>query len=326
MPGSQGVRLHVSSIPEVEEEDNVFFDNLTRPEEFDDDEEEDEDEEQPESNYANEEEDSGPDYDSEELHSCRECDETFNTRGELSSHVKSAHRVQEKNTQQSSRHITEVSRNNKTYFVCTCGFSSLQKSASTRHKCRNGDLVIFHCLDCNKPCNNPGSLKRHMNSKHKNQSAAQLSQAAMSSNTSSWPEPELAQLSSVSLPASRKTCGMCSKTLMNEKNLRKHLERVHGRNEISTEDSGVSANIASAQSTEDVESVSNTTSQVSSQSSQGEGRKRCELCGKTYLNEANLKKHLQKVHMKDVEPTNTSQAIANEVRRTRSNSQSTRRC
>ena len=109
-----------------------------------------------------------------------------------------------------------------------------------------------------------------MNSKHKNQSAAQLSQAAMSSNTSSWPEPDLAQLSSASLPELRKSCGICSKTLLNEKNLRKHLERVHGRNEISGEDSGLSANIASAQSTNDVQSESNTASQVSSQSNQGE--------------------------------------------------------
>ena len=228
---------------------------------FDDDEEEDEDEEQPEFNYANEREDSV----SEELHSCCEYGETFHTRGEQSTHVKSAHRVQEKNTKESSRHITEASRNNN-----TCGFISLQNSASTRHKCRNGDLVIFHFLDCKKPCINPGSPNRHMNSKHKNQSAAQLSQAAMSSYKSSWPEPDLAQLSSVSLPESRKSCGICIKTLLNEKNLRKHLERVHGRNEISGEDAGLSANIASAQSTKDVQSESNTASQVSSQSNQGE--------------------------------------------------------
>ena len=84
--------------------------------------------------------------------------------------------------------------------------------------------------------------------------------------------------------------------------------------------------IVSAQSSKDVESASNTASQVSSQSNQGKGRKRFELCGKTYLNEANLRKDLQKVHMKDVEPTNSSQAITNEVRRTGSTSHSTRRC
>ena len=324
MPGSQGLRLHVSSIQEVEEEDNVFFDNLSRPEDFDDDDdddaEDDEGEEQLEPNHGIEVDEGGPDINSEELNSCSECNETFNTRGELSTHVKSTHRVKDKKTQQSSRYITEVSRNNKAYFVCTCGFSSLQKSASSRHKCRNGDQVIFHCLDCNKPCNNPGSLKRHMNSKHKNQTATQLSQAGGSSNTSSWPEPDLAQFSSVSLSDSRKTCRICNKTLLNEKNLRKHLERVHAGHAISGEESA-----ANSQSTEDVVE-SNTSSQVTTQSSQGEGRKRCELCSKTYLNDANLKKHLQKVHMKDVEPTNSSTSFTNEVRRTRSTSQSTRRC
>ena len=33
LPGSQGLRLHVSSIEQVEEEEGIQFDNLTRPEE-----------------------------------------------------------------------------------------------------------------------------------------------------------------------------------------------------------------------------------------------------------------------------------------------------
>ena len=102
-----------------------------------------------------------------------------------------------------------------------------------------------------------------MNSKHKNQTATQLSQAGGSSNTSSWPEPDLAQFSSVSLSDSRKTCRICNKTLLNEKNLRKHLERVHAGHAISGEESA-----ANSQSTEDVVE-SNTSSQVTTQSSQG---------------------------------------------------------
>ena len=82
-----------------------------------------------------------------------------------------------------------------------------------------------------------------------------------------------------------------------------HMDRVHAGHAILEEESATS---------------SQSTSQVTTQSTQGEGRKRCELCSKTYLNDVNLKKHMQKIH---VEPRISGESITNEVWRTRSASQ-----
>ena len=51
-----------------------------------------------------------------------------------------------------SRNITVVEQHNKTFFVCPCGFSSTNKSGSSRHKCRALTDIMFVCKDCDKIC------------------------------------------------------------------------------------------------------------------------------------------------------------------------------
>ena len=85
IPGSQGLRLHVSSIQEVEEEENVIFDELSRPDDFYEGEGEDEDEEEEDSG-ENEEEGR---QETTEPHSCIECDDEFITRSDLKNHMRS---------------------------------------------------------------------------------------------------------------------------------------------------------------------------------------------------------------------------------------------
>ena len=64
------------------------------------------------------------------------------------------------------RNITVLERGDKSFFVCACGYSSGTKSGSARHKCRTAPNVSFACDECGQVCKNPGSLKRHQNSKH----------------------------------------------------------------------------------------------------------------------------------------------------------------
>ena len=73
------------------------------------------------------------------------------------------------------RNITVVEKNNQTFFVCPCGFSSTNKSGSSRHKCRsNQNKAIFPCKDCGKICQNAGSLKRHVLAMHRSRQSVSL--------------------------------------------------------------------------------------------------------------------------------------------------------
>ena len=271
IPGSQGLRLHVSNIEQVEDEELVEFDNLTSTEET---------EFQDES--ANEEPDLVNDHDhSEDVISCMECSAEFYTRRELSTHFRNSHSVKDGPSTKStdkSKSITEVSINSRNYFVCNCGFSSLQKSASTRHKCRSGDSVLFHCLECNKPCKNPGSLKRHVDSKHKNKETLQASSIELeSTNSSSMDLTNIATNNSMN--GSRKSCNICKKTLLNDSNLKKHMHRVHSDVEGIFQEAEVAVNTS------------------------------CEICKKTLLNESNLKKHMERVHSV-IKEFNSSQPLS----------------
>ena len=68
-----------------------------------------------------------------------------------------------------------VEKNNQTFFVCHCGFSSTNKSGSSRHKCRSTEAaVIFPCKDCGKICQNAGSLRRHVQAKHGSRQSVSL--------------------------------------------------------------------------------------------------------------------------------------------------------
>ena len=64
------------------------------------------------------------------------------------------------------RYITVLERGDETFFVCQFRYSSGSKSGINRHICREVNDVSFACDVCGQVCKNPGSLKRHKNSKH----------------------------------------------------------------------------------------------------------------------------------------------------------------
>ena len=66
----------------------------------------------------------------------------------------------------SNKDIAVIERGDKTFFVCSCGYSSTSQSGNSRHKCKTSIDVSFPCKECGLVCKNPGSLKRHLNSKH----------------------------------------------------------------------------------------------------------------------------------------------------------------
>lgn len=303
LPGSQGLRLHVSSIEQVEEEEGIQFDNLTRPEES-----EFSDQSAEEANALTGIE-VGEEIEniSKDLISCEECDKEFNTRRELSTHFTNKHGVQDKSStthNKTPRYITEVPRNNTTYFVCNCGFSSLQKSASTRHKCRTGDSVLFYCSDCNKPCKNPGSLKRHIDSKHKKNGTLSVT-AYQDLDTTVLPSTNLTNKSidnssktnnsvdssktNKSVDISRSACQICKKQLMNDSNLKKHMDRVHPNVQGVPEDQSVS---------------------LVAGKSVNELNRSCQICKKTLMNETNLKKHMDRVHPHVQDGANSSKVLS----------------
>ena len=161
-----------------------------------------------------------------------------------------------------SRNMTVVEKNEETFYVCSCGFSSTNKSGSTRHKCRNPqDTVLFACKDCGKMCKNPGLLKRHLLSMHKNRQSMSLPLHAA---------PGLNSLSS-SKDAEHK-CQFCAKVLANKRNLSNHIAKVHGPG------------------------VMDTLSTSGTSSNKVDFDHGCTMCGKVLANRTNLKKHLEKVH------------------------------
>jgi hypothetical protein len=82
------------------------------------------------------------------------------------------------------------------------------------------------------------------------------------------------------------SCRICKKTLMNETNLKKHMERVHSSVD-GTSSNGTIANNGTNNSNETVE-----TSEESDIS--------CHICSKKLKNRTNLEKHLSRVHSKEV--------------------------
>jgi hypothetical protein len=118
-----------------------------------------------------------------------------------------------------TRNITIVESQDKTFFVCPCGFSSTNKSGSSRHKCRKEADVAFKCKDCDKVCKNPGSLKRHTQYVHRRQSVSLPAGAGHSEIC-----PVINQ-SRVSLHE----CALCGKILATKKNLQSHIDKIHGQ-------------------------------------------------------------------------------------------------
>ena len=122
-----------------------------------------------------------------------------------------------------SRNITVVEQHNKTFFVCPCGFSSTNKSGSSRHKCRALTDIMFVCKDCDKICKNPGSLKRHILAIHRNRQSVSLPVGAGTlSGDLSIPVSESSQ-------DPTQKCLVCGKVLANRRNLLSHIDKMHGQ-------------------------------------------------------------------------------------------------
>ena len=128
----------------------------------------------------------------------------------------------------SSRNITVVESGNNTFFVCPCGFNSTNRSGSSRHKCRStADGVTFPFKECNKICKNAGSIKRHIQSMHKNRQSVSLP-----ANVPSYiletdvGNPGIQNKSTVS-------CEVCGNILPNEKALETHIQTNHGQVNVS---------------------------------------------------------------------------------------------
>ena len=168
-----------------------------------------------------------------------------------------------------SREIAEVLNGNKTFFVCECGYSSVNKSATSRHKCRNGEAVMFKCQNCAKVCKNPGSLKRHVQLKHRNEGTVNQESVADKIDNESQVEIE-----------NPNKCDVCGKILKSKENLSKHKEKIHNK--------------SNGQSRSQITTTSLDSSAQTTVSSQKEFK--CLICGKLLKSENNLTNHLNKVH------------------------------
>ena len=207
------------------------------------------------------------------------------------------------------REITELNKSGTIYFICDCGYSSANKSATSRHKCRSGDSVMFQCQECTKVCKNPGSLKRHVTSKHKNSSR----DCTDIDDSSTLNTVEVNQSNETTVELGSETsykCDICGKTLKSSANLTKHMERVHGNGTI---DNGSlsHSNVVQLQknSLNDGANEQVSNSQEKQADKSKESNVQCNLCGKTLKSIANLSKHKERVHkvtLEDGQPISKS--------------------
>ena len=126
-----------------------------------------------------------------------------------------------------SRNVTVISSNEKTFFVCNCGFSSTSQSGSSRHKCRHSNDVQLSCDVCGQKCKNAGSLKRHKNAKH---GASSTLESCGQSSMNDVPVPsqtdslqDSSKVSALIDESGRIPCSVCGKTLKTKKTLSKHM-------------------------------------------------------------------------------------------------------
>lgn len=198
----------------------------------------------------------------------------------------------------SKRAITEVTTLDNTCFVCECGYSSGNKSATSRHKCRNGGSVLFKCLECSKICNNPGSLKRHVNAKHKN--------ITISVDATKGVQDESHLLTSVEVPTEKtneseqlnigvKPCTICDKTLKNDATLKRHMETVHKNSNGNSQNQQTLVGKNGGLSASRIRSILSETggSQVE--------HFPCTICQKSLKTKKNLERHLLLVHKQSSE-------------------------
>ena len=289
IPGSQGFSLQVSCIEQPVDEDLVF-DMLSKETTFFDGGSADE------LNGSNDEEvadvmldedvfeNAGSSTDHQKI-KCMECDASFESKMLLNDHIKNEHQtasnVSKSKPLSNKRQITQITRQNQTFHVCDCGYSSTNKSACSRHKCRLGDSLVFHCLDCTKVCKNAGSLKRHSDSKHGTskttlsiihdvENDASKNDDPSKSNTIDDTEVNVDKTASKA-SHENSTCSVCSKTLKNENNLRIHRKKVH-----KLTDENNSTNVSEATATEE--------------------EFKCNICGKSFGRKDEMDDHAKNVH------------------------------
>ena len=121
---------------------------------------------------------------------------------------------------------------------------------------------------------------------------------ASSSTTAVQPSQEIADSSRVLLNDTRRTCEICQKTLLNESNLKKHMERMHAQ-EVQHASSSTTVSLDNPPSTANASTTAKNTSDNS-----------CGICGKTLMNESNLKKHMDRVHSSNREKVNSTKALS----------------
>ena len=285
VPGSQALSLHVSSI-EHPIDDQIDFDSLAPP----------------------------VDSFLEEVDASNEVETPPNETDEddFDSIVRPNLRKSLSMRGTKSREITEILKMDKTYYVCACGYSSGNKSATSRHKCRSGESVLFHCHQCTKVCKNPGSLKRHINVKHKDDRSHVVDATSSSTLLTDVSNEKTQENNSEVVADTSNKCELCGKTLASEINLKKHKEKVHkiilSQKALGNSTIGMLLeNTAPENETNDKEpyaslhstlltDVSNDMTQKSSSDDGAKFGNKCDLCGKTLKSEINLNKHKEKVH------------------------------
>lgn len=176
----------------------------------------------------------------------------------------------------SSRNITVVETSESTFFVCPCGFSSTNRSGTSRHKCRNTADVPFACSTCTKVCKNPGSLKRHIQTMHKNRQSVSLPALSVRPNQSQ-----------IIQEFNQHQCLICSKILKTSKTLKTHIEKVHsGTSKVHDVSAGSALDDPVASVDVPAETVLDATASTN----------QCFVCAKILKTSTNLKTHIEKVH------------------------------
>ena len=228
-----------------DEEDNIVFEELQRPSEEDFVVEDDECESEDDGNGSVVEEDeehTEDDNDDETVLDGTESEDMVFTCMEEGVKRQEKARKSVAMKAKKSRNITTIEKNDRTFFVCPCGFSSTNKSGSTRHKCRNAhQSVLFPCKECGKICQNPGGLKRHIQTTH-NKSRQSMS---LPVGSASLPTDASNQ---VEVP--RNGCDVCGKVLANRKNLESHMLKIHGKGQGSRDATVMDTLVTSAQETQ----------------------------------------------------------------------------
>ena len=285
------VLTDVSSIQSIEEEDGIAFDNLSKPLE--------ENFLLVESVENIDEHDVDESDDLEENSDAQDDDDmslTCNDEIDFSSTNKKKPNLS-KTMKSTSRNITVIERHDRTFFVCRCGFSSTNQSGSSRHKCRKAADVPFTCKDCGQICRNPGSLKRHITSKHNKPSESlkalenfscgvcddvfnskedlECHKLTKHKHSTSLPTPSVLQKSKVGSLA----CEPCGKKFRSKNTLEAHMKSVHITHENLNQ----------------IETDATTVPGDSSATETDATRLICSICGNSLKTKKTLKKHM-KIH------------------------------